>query len=95
MFNSPRKEEILAQSVLVCQALRLAATRHRRHAELSARSMHQLVDAKGNGRQDDEEDDDDDGNDVVALCHGDGSRSPAWGSRVLLYGFCFAVKVCL
>lgn len=58
----------------------MAATRHRRHAELSSRSMHQLVDAKGNGRQHDEEDDDDDGDDVVALCHGDGlKRSPAWG----------------
>lgn len=52
--------------------------------------MHQLVDAKGNGRQHDEEDDDDDGDDVVALCHGDGYvRSPAWGSKSGLYGRCF------
>lgn len=67
----------------------MAATRHRRHAELSSRSMHQLVDAKGNGRQHDEEDDDDDGDDVVALRHGDGyERSPAWGSKSVLYGRC-------
>lgn len=72
----------------------MAATRHRRHAELSSRSMHQLVDAKGNGRQHDEEDDDDDGDDVVALRHGDGcERSPAWGSKKCFY-LCFW-RVCL
>lgn len=43
--------------------------------------MHQLVDAKGNGRQHDEEDDDDDGNDVVALCHGDGYGRCRLGDR--------------
>lgn len=50
--------------------------------------MHQLVDAKGNGRQEDEEDDDDDGDDVVALCHGDGLRDARRGGS-----FCFCVVV--
>lgn len=78
--------------MLVGQALAVAATRHRRHAELPSRSMHQLVDAKGNGRQHDEEDDDDDGDDVVALRHGDGlERSPAWGSKSVLYGRCLCL----
>ncbi len=62
--------------MLVRQAMRAAATRLRRHSQLAPRSVNQLVDAKGNGRQDDEEHDDDDGDDIVALCHGDGLRVP-------------------
>jgi len=61
--------------------VRAAATRLRRHSKLPLRPMNQLIDAKGNGRQDDEEDDDDDGDDVVALCHCDGLSSPLQGGR--------------
>lgn len=56
--------------MLVCQTVRVAATRRRRDRQLAPRPVDQLVDAKGNGREHDEEDDDDDGDDVVALRHG-------------------------